>query len=41
MQEYKIEMICDNNTIQNVIQALKSAHPYEEPAYVVLRMENF
>lgn len=40
VQEYKVEMICDNTHIQHVIQALKSTHPYEEPAYFVLAVEN-
>lgn len=39
VQEYKVEMICDNNHISQVIQALKSSHPYEQPAYFVLRTE--
>ena len=37
--EYKVEMICDDKLIQSVITALKSAHPYEEPAYFITRME--
>ncbi len=40
VQEYKVEMISDPTHIQQVIEALKSTHPYEQPAYFVLRMEN-
>ncbi len=40
VQEYKVEMICDDTRIKKVIQALKSSHPYEQPAYFVLRMES-
>lgn len=31
--EYKVEMVCDDNIISDVIHALRAAHPYEEPAY--------
>ena len=33
VKEYKIELICDDDKIENVIKALKEAHPYETPAY--------
>jgi hypothetical protein len=33
IKELKIEMVCADNLIENVISALKSAHPYETPAY--------
>lgn len=33
--EYKIETICKEADIHNIVQALKEAHPYEEPAYAV------
>jgi structural hemagglutinin/hemolysin toxin protein RtxA len=39
--EYKVEMVCDDQYIQEVIAALKTAHPYEEPAYHVWSMERF
>jgi len=41
VQEYKVEMVCENEYIQAVVNALKSAHPYEQPGYFVLKMENF
>ena len=34
--EYKVEMLCDKKNIKTVIQALKSSHPYEVPAYSVI-----
>jgi structural hemagglutinin/hemolysin toxin protein RtxA len=40
ISEYKIEMICDDAHIHDVITALKKAHPYEEPAYQVWRIED-
>lgn len=39
LEEYKVEMVCDNEIIANVITALKKAHPYEEPAYQIIRLE--
>ncbi len=39
--EYKLEMLCDEACIRQVLQALKAAHPYEEPAFDVIRVENF
>lgn len=41
ISEYKIEMICEDAYIKDVITALKKAHPYEEPAYQVWRIEEF
>ncbi|WP_058535480.1 Nif3-like dinuclear metal center hexameric protein [Legionella saoudiensis] len=39
--EYKVEMVCAQNCIHEVISALKEAHPYETPAYEVWKLENF
>ena len=38
--EYKVEMVCEDDLINAVVDALKAAHPYEEPAYDVTRLEN-
>ena len=38
--EYKVEMLCTEKNIKPVIQALKSSHPYELPAYNVIKLEN-
>lgn len=35
VDEYRVEMICDNEHIKAVLQALIAAHPYETPAYEV------
>ncbi|MDQ8039258.1 MAG: NGG1p interacting factor NIF3 [Rickettsiella sp.] len=40
IEEYLVEMVCDDTVIKSVIKALKQAHPYEEPAYTVYRLEN-
>ncbi|MFW5432509.1 MAG: hypothetical protein ACKE5Q_06955, partial [Methylophilaceae bacterium] len=38
IDEYKVEMLCDADCIEPVIQALKSSHPYEVPAYFVIEL---
>lgn len=35
VDEYKVEMVCDDAVVTQVVTALKAAHPYEEPAYQV------
>lgn len=37
VNEYKVEMVCEEQNILAVLQALKKAHPYEEPAYFVTK----
>ncbi len=39
--EYKVEMMCTDQFIHDVIAALKSSHPYEVPAYQVIALEEF
>ena len=41
VQEYKVEMVCSKDHIRPAIAALKQAHPYEEPAFDVVRLEDF
>lgn len=41
VEEYLVEMICAEQHIKSVIQALKQSHPYEEPAFMVVRLEDF
>lgn len=36
--EYRVEMVCADDYIHQVIHALRSAHPYEEPAFDVWRL---
>lgn len=36
--EYKVEMLCEPNCLRAVIQAIKKAHPYEEPAIDVIAL---
>jgi hypothetical protein len=42
--EYKVEMICIDAVVKNVVQTLLNVHPYEEPAYEIykiLTIDNF
>jgi len=41
VEEVKIELVCKDALIRDAVAALKKAHPYEEPAYEVWRLENF
>ena len=41
VEEYRVEMVCDDALIGEVVAALKASHPFEEPAYDVLRLENY
>ena len=40
VDEYRVELVCRDELIRAVVQALKESHPYEEPAYEVFRMED-
>jgi len=39
--EYRVEMVCKKSAMTAVVEALKKAHPYEEPAYEVSLLLNF
>lgn len=41
VEEYKVELVCADEHIKAAVMALKQAHPYEEPAYEVWRLEDF
>jgi len=36
--EYKVELVCSDELISAALSALKHAHPYEEPAYDVIKL---
>lgn len=40
VDEYKVELVCADERIREALVALKRAHPYEEPAYEVYRLED-
>ncbi|MGB0453756.1 MAG: NGG1p interacting factor NIF3 [Bacteriovoracaceae bacterium] len=41
VEEVKVEMVVEGKIIKQVIEALKKSHPYETPAYHVLKCEDF
>ena len=40
LPEYRVEMVCADEHINQAITALRAAHPYEEPAFDVWRLAN-
>ena len=39
VDEYRVELVCADELVAAAVAALKKAHPYEEPAYDVWRLE--
>ena len=40
VEEYKVELVCEQNCLASAVAAMREAHPYEEPAYGVFRLES-
>ncbi len=40
VKEVKIELVCEDDLMKTVIQAMKQSHPYEEPAFDVWKLED-
>ncbi|SEQ30760.1 hypothetical protein SAMN03080615_01144 [Amphritea atlantica] len=40
VEEWKVELVCEDQLIQAVVSALKQAHPYEEVAYDVWQLSD-
>ncbi|MEI8347457.1 MAG: NGG1p interacting factor NIF3 [Pseudomonadota bacterium] len=40
VREYRLEMVCADSIIKDVARAMKGAHPYEEVAYDVIKLED-
>lgn len=38
VQEYRVELVCEVNVLKAALEALRKAHPYEEPAYDVVQL---
>ena len=41
VEEWKVELVCEDALIKDVVKALKLAHPYEEVAYEVTKLVDF
>lgn len=37
VDEFRVEMVCSSENIRAAVNALITAHPYEEPAYHVMK----
>jgi len=38
VDEYKVEMVCEDDLLTPVLEAMRVSHPYEEPAYDVVKL---
>jgi len=41
VEEYRVEMVCEEALIAAAVKALREVHPYEEPAYDVTLLQEF
>ncbi len=41
VDEWRVELVVEDHLIHEAINALKAAHPYETPAYNVIKLEDF
>ncbi|MFQ3786747.1 NGG1p interacting factor NIF3 [Halomonas sp. A29] len=41
VEEVKVELVCEDALIRDAVKALRAAHPYEEPAFDVWKLETF
>jgi hypothetical protein len=40
LTEYKVELLVQDKDREQVLAALKKAHPYQEPAYFLIKLED-
>jgi len=40
VSELKVEMVCENHCLKAVMSAMKENHPYEMPAYDIIKLED-
>lgn len=40
VEEYKVEMYCKDKALKLAVKAMLDQHPYEEPAYSVVKHDN-
>jgi len=40
LDEYKVEMVCEDHLIKEAVNMLRQAHPYEEPAVDVWKIDD-
>ncbi|PIE45924.1 MAG: NGG1p interacting factor NIF3, partial [Gammaproteobacteria bacterium] len=39
--EWRVEILCSAETISAAVEALKAAHPYEEPAFEAYALSRY
>lgn len=39
VDELRVEILCPQNLVRDAVDALKTAHPYEEPAFEIIKIE--
>jgi len=39
VDEYRVEMVCADELVDGALAALRAAHPYEEPAFDLWRLD--
>ena len=39
VQEYRVELVCEDHLVKAAVDALRLAHPYEEPAFDLWKLE--
>ena len=40
VEEARVEFLCSEDKIKEIIRVLRKTHPYEEPAFDVIKLEN-
>jgi hypothetical protein len=40
VQEYRVEMVCSDECVAAVVTALRAAHPYQQPAWSLIKLES-
>ena len=38
LAEYRVEVVCDDAVVRQVVNAMRDAHPYEEPAWDLVQL---
>ncbi len=38
VEEYRVELVCEDKVLAATLAALRAAHPYDEPAYDVVQL---
>jgi structural toxin protein (hemagglutinin/hemolysin) RtxA len=41
VSEYEVHVVCAADCVARVVAAMKAAHPYEMPAYGVVKLEDY